>query len=552
MPEIVTRFAPSPTGYLHVGGARTALFCWLLARHHGGTFYLRIEDTDLARSTQSALDQVIEDLTWLGLNWDNSKNLMFQSKRVAVYDRIIDDLKGRGLAYDAWESPEELANMREQAMRAKRPFLYRRPSYTEDQLKRFADEGRKPVVRFAMPVKDYWFDDAVLGPRQGVDSRQVQDFVIRKADGMPTYHFAVVVDDAEMGITHVLRGQEHLLNTVNHIGLMEALGYERPTFAHLPVILKTDGSKMGKRDRDKAVRTAVQETIKAAMKEQPPGRFWNASKLAEAAGIEYDRLNQWLANDNSQLDPAEHDALMPHIGLSTADLPAISVHDFRKAGYLPEVLNNFLALLGWSSGTDRERYSMDELVKEFTLERVGRANAKFDYKKLMSFNTETLDAAPMDRLKAGMRDYLACNPASPLASADDAELETLLRMNAGFHFFAEADEKSRFFFTPDEHIEYDPKAVEKVLRKGEPSGLALLGELRQRLAGLAVWTVESLETATKALCEEKGVGLGKVAQPARVAVSGATVSPPIFDTLAYLGRERTLSRFDRCMGASAS
>lgn len=543
MPEIVTRFAPSPTGYLHVGGARTALFCWLLARHHGGTFYLRIEDTDLARSTQSAVDQVVEDLGWLGLNWDNSKNLMFQSKRVAVYDRIINDLKGRGLAYDAWESPEELANMREQAMRAKRPFLYRRPSYTEDQLKRFAEEGRKPVVRFAMPVKDYWFDDAVLGPRQGVDSRQVQDFVIRKADGMPTYHFAVVVDDAEMGITHVLRGQEHLLNTVNHIGLMEALGYERPTFAHLPVILKTDGSKMGKRDRDKAVRAAVVSKLAEGTSE---------AALATMAGVASARLSDWIVDEGKQLDPAEQDALIPHIGLSPADLPAISVHDFRKAGYLPEVLNNFLALLGWSSGTDRERYSMDELVKEFTLERVGRANAKFDYKKLMSFNTETLDAAPMDRLMAGMRDYLACNPASPLASADDAELETLLRMNAGFHVFAEADEKSRFFFTPDEQIEYDPKAVEKVLKKGEPSGLTLLGELRQRLAGLPDWTVESLETATKALCEEKGVGLGKVAQPARVAVSGGTVSPPIFDTLAYLGRERTLSRFDRCMGASAS
>ncbi len=543
MPEtIVTRFAPSPTGYLHVGGARTALFCWLLARHHGGKFYLRIEDTDLARSTQSAVDQVIEDLSWLGLNWDNADDLMFQSRRKAVYDRIIDDLKGRGLAYDAYESPEELANMREQAMRAKRPFLYPRPSYTAEQMKRFADEGRTPVVRFAMPVRDYWFEDAVLGPRQGVDSRQVQDFVIRKADGMPTYHFAVVVDDAEMGITHVLRGQEHLLNTVNHIGLMKALGYERPIFAHLPVILKTDGSKMGKRDRDKVIKEATQSVVKAR----------GVAALAAMSGVDKSLLARWLEDKNAQLDPSEHDALIPHINLFPTDLPAISVHDFRKAGYLPEVLNNFLALLGWSSGTDRERYSMQELVQEFTLERVGRANAKFDYKKLQAFNTETCDAAPPDRLLDGLKDYLACNPSSPLAGQDDATLSRQLEMNAGFHVFAEVDEKSRFFFLPDEAIEYDPKAIEKVLIKGQPSGLENLRALRDRLASLPDWTVQSLETATKALCEELGQGLGKVAQPARVAVSGGTVSPPIFDTLAFLGRERSLRRIDRCLASCAS
>ena len=195
---------------------------------------------------------------------------------------------------------------------------------------------------------------------------------------------------------------------------------------------------------------------------------------------------------------------------------------------------------------------LEEALGEKLFQRVGRANAKFDYKKLTAFNTETLDTAPMDRLMAGMKDYLACNPSSPLAGVDDAELETLLRMNAGFHVFAEADEKSRFFFTPDDEIEYDPRAVEKVLKKGEPSGLALLAELRQRLGGLAEWTVESLESATKALCAEKGVGLGKVAQPARVAVSGGSVSPPIFDTLAYLGRERTLKRMERCLAANAS
>ncbi len=258
MPDVVTRFAPSPTGYLHVGGARTALFNWLLARHAGGTFLLRIEDTDQARSTDAAVDGVLEDLRWLGLDWDNADDLMFQSKRTDIYNKLFDDLISRGLAYEAWESREELANQRAQAQAAKRPYLYPRPSYSEEQIAKFKEEGREPVLRFKMDeTKDYYFDDAVLGPKQGIDHRQVQDFVIRKADGMPTYHFAVVVDDNAMGITHVLRGQEHLLNTCQHIALMEALGYERPIFAHLPVILKTDGSKMGKRDRDKLIKEAV-------------------------------------------------------------------------------------------------------------------------------------------------------------------------------------------------------------------------------------------------------------------------------------------------------
>ncbi len=538
MPAIVTRFAPSPTGFLHVGGARTALFCWLLARHHhhdGGKFYLRIEDTDLARSTEQAVDAVLEDLTWLGLHWDNADDLMFQSKRVHIYNKHFDDLIARNLAYEAWESKEELDNQRQQAQRAKRPYLYKRTAYTDEQLKQFKDEGRVPVLRFAMQEKDYFFDDAVLGPKQGVDRMQVQDFVIRKADGMPTYHFAVVIDDQAMGITHVLRGQEHLLNTCQHIALMEALGYERPIFAHLPVILKTDGSKMGKRDRDKLVKEAA---ISSNL---------GAASLATQSGIDEATLTNWLADKNAQLDPTHQDALIPFVGLKPTDLPQISVHDFRKVGYLPETLNNFLALLGWSTGDDRERLTMDELVREFTLERVGRANAKFDYKKLQAFNTEAADAASPARLLLAMKDFLSLNPDSPLNAATDDQLSQLLTMSKGFHILAEVEEKSRFLFIDDAAIVYDDKAIDKVLRKGEPTGFDHLAALRDTLSALDSWSIESLETATKQLCEARNAGLGKVAQPARVAVSGGMVSPPIFDTLAFLGRESTLARFDRCL-----
>src|SRR5947209_8755190 len=251
--KVVTRFAPSPTGYLHVGGARTALFNWLLARHTGGKFLLRIEDTDLARSTEDATRQLLEDLRWLGLKWDNEQ-LVYQSERLDVYNKLIDDLISRGQAYEAWESSEELDAMRQQAQRAKRPFIYKRPTYTPDLLKRFKDEGRKPVIRFAMPVKEYRFHDITLGKDVVQSPYEVQDFVIRKGDGMPTYHFGVVVDDAEMGVTHVLRGLEHLLNTVNHIALQEALGYPRPIYAHLSVMLNPEtGEKLSKRDRDRRI-----------------------------------------------------------------------------------------------------------------------------------------------------------------------------------------------------------------------------------------------------------------------------------------------------------
>jgi glutamyl-tRNA synthetase len=537
MPDVVTRFAPSPTGYLHVGGARTALFNYLLARHHGGKYLLRIEDTDRARSTEAAVEGVLEDLRWLGLNHDNADDLMFQSSRVDIYNKIFDDLIARDVAYEAWESRDELDNQRKQAQAAKRPYMYRRPNYSDDQIRKYKDEGRQPVLRFKMdPARDYFFDDAVLGPKQGLPGSQAQDFVIRKADGMPTYHFAVVVDDNAMGITHVLRGQEHLLNTCQHIALMDVLGYDRPTFAHLPVILKTDGSKMGKRDRDKLIKDAFKQNQAAI-------------DTATSAGFEAEKLGEWLGSKSAQLDPAEHLQLLPHVGLAETDLPQISVDDFRRAGYLPEVLNNFLALLGWSTGDDREHLTMDELTAMFSLDRVGRANAKFDYKKLTNFNTIALGKASPERLLVGMKDWLSQNPGTPLDVATDEQLQNLLAMCEGFHVFAEVADKTRLFF--ERPTEYEPKSVEKHLRKGDPSGLDHLRAYRDVLSGIDDWNATKLEEATKQLCEERGVGLGKVAQPARLALAGGPVSPPIFDTFAFLGRDETLARIDACLASLA-
>jgi glutamyl/glutaminyl-tRNA synthetase len=536
--SIVTRFAPSPTGYLHVGGARTALFCWLLARHSGGKFLLRIEDTDLARSTEQAVSQLIDDLKWLGLHWDNAE-LVFQSKRLHVYNAIIDDLMSRNLAYKAYETAEELDSQRKQAERAKRQYRYRRPQLTEEQIRKFEAEGRPHVVRLAMAVKEYRFDDAVLGPNQGVGPGEVQDFVIRKSDGMPTYHLGVVVDDAEAGVTHVLRGQEHLLNTVNHIALQEALGYQRPIYAHLPVILNIDGSKMSKRDRDKKIREAAGNWMR--------GRGKSAADLAAASGVE--RVGWWLEDDVRQLELDEQLRVTELLGLSRADLPEILIHDFRANGYLPETLLNFLALLGWSPGGDRERMTTDEMVQLFSLEQVGKSNAKFNRDKLRAFSTEAFAAASPERLVAAMRDYLAVNSDSALNKASDRELARIMRMNAGFHVLREVDEKSGFLLSPDESITVRPEAAEKVLLKNDRQGLEALKTARTILAAASDWSAHTLEAAIKAHCESTSppLALGKIAQPIRVAVSGTTISPPIFETLEFLGKERTLTRIDRCL-----
>jgi glutamyl-tRNA synthetase len=500
---------------------------------------LRIEDTDLARSTEQAVHQLVDDLKWLGLNWDNTE-LVFQSKRLDIYNRIIDDLITRGLAYKAYETAEELDQLRSAAEKAKRNYLYRRPQFTGEQIAQYERENRPHVVRFAMPVKDYHFDDAVLGPNQGVAANQIQDFVIRKSDGMPTYHFAVVVDDAEMGITHVLRGQEHLLNTVNHIALQEALGYKRPIYAHLPVILAAEsGAKLSKRARDQKIRQRAHEWIKSAKQ--------STAELSTSCGLSPDRLEEWLKNDKKQLDLSEQPKVMSIIGLKESDLPEIMVHDFRKSGYLPEVLNNFLALLGWNPGGDREHLSMAELTELFTLDGVGKANAKFNREKLLAFNTEACAAASSDRLLSAFKDFLAANPDSRLNSADDAALRQLLSMKAGFRVLREVEEKSRFLFLRNYQIVYEPAAVEKVLKKNNAEGLAVLRDLRGLLTAAPDWSAATLESTVTAYATEKQLKLNNIAQPLRVALSGGTISPPIFQSLEFLGKPNTLARIERCL-----
>jgi glutamyl-tRNA synthetase len=243
---------------------------------------------------------------------------------------------------------------------------------------------------------------------------------------------------------------------------------------------------------------------------------------------------------------------MPVIGLSKGDLPEILVHDFRENGYLPEVLLNFFALLGWNPGGDRERMSMEELTSLFSLEGVGKANARFNREKLLAFNTEAAATLPPSRLVAAFKEYLRANSDSPLASASDEQLRRLIEMKKGFRTFREVDEPARFFFVADDQVQFDPAAVEKVLKKQDNEGLRVLRELRPLLAGVEDWTHASLEAAIKNFCEQKQLGLGKVAQPIRVAISGSTISPPIFESLEFLGKKSALSRMDRCITTASA
>jgi len=486
------RFAPSPTGYLHIGGARTVLFNWLVARKAGGCMVLRIEDTDQTRHVEDSVQKILDDLRWLGLSWDEGPEAggdygpYFQSQRLDIYNRYMQQLLEAGHAYYAMETPQELDRMRATAQKEHGGFRYPRPDPlpTIEQGQQAKREGKPVVVRCKMPDEDITVHDSILGDVT-LAADQFEDFIIQKSDGYPTYHFACVVDDALMKITHVLRGQEHMMNSHKHVALQRALGFPTPVYGHMPVIFNLDGSKMSKRDKEKAIKAS----------------------------------------------------LTP---------PEIEVHDFRAAGFLPEAILNFIALLGWSTGNDREAYTIDELTQTFSIERIGKTNAKFDRAKLLSFNTNWAARLPEHVLLERLKDYAAINEL-PMCSASDALLTRLLQACAGFRTFADLQKKIGFLFVEDETIEYDPKAVKKVLAKNENAGFTMLGKTQAMLEALADWTSPSIEALVKKLCESWDTKMGNIAQPIRVAVSGSTVSPSIGETLELLGKDRTLNRIRKCL-----
>jgi glutamyl/glutaminyl-tRNA synthetase len=556
---VVTRFAPSPTGHLHVGGARTALFCWALAKRLGGRFLLRVEDTDRKRSSEAAAEGILRDLAWLGIGWDDGPELeagpehgglmlggdsrgvgpYLQSQRAEIYHRVFDTMLSSGLAYPAFESEDELTAMRDAAVEAKETFRYRRGhDYDHDRALERIAAGEPHVLRFNMPTDPVTVRDEVLGDIEFTEDH-TDDFVIRKRDGMPTYHLAVVVDDELMGVTHVVRGQEHLQNTPRHVALQQALGYRVPVYAHLPLIFNPDGSKMSKRDKDKAARAAC----KGAKLSEPP-----------TDAISGERFAAWMKDKKSQLESGELLALADTL---TLDLPEIEVEDFRRSGYLPAALCNYLALLGWNpgekteDGKNLERFDQAFLAEKFGLERVGKSPSKFDRDKLLAFNQDAVAAMDSAEFESAWRAWLS-----------EFEPEALERLGERFGVLAQAVqpraktfrqalEPAAFAIVEDDAYAFDDNAVAKALHKGEPTGLAVLGDLRKMLEGLSEFSVASIESAIQSFCEQREMGMGKAAQPLRVAVTGNTVSPGLGETLASLGRDSVLARIDRCLSECA-
>jgi len=366
---------------------------------------------------------------------------------------------------------------------------------------------------------------------------QVDDFVIVKSNGWPTYHFAVVVDDAAMGITHVLRAQEHLVNTPRHVLLQRALGYPVPAYAHLPLVFNIDGSKMSKRDKHRVVREAAGERMRQ--------KRWGLEEMVRIADSDPDTLKRWLDGKvDAELDMGRLGRLADAAGV---DVPEIDVHDFRASGYLPEALANFLALIGWSPGDDREKMTLAEMTAAFSLDRINKTAGKFDREKLLAMNTDWAAGLPPERLLEAFQDWTRVS-GSPLDALDDVTAARVLEACRGFRTFRDLEHKAGILFAEDNEVTYDAKAVKKFLEKREGRGWSVLERLLPELESLEPWSAEAVEGLFAEFCEREDVKLGEVAQPVRVAVAGRAVSPGIGDTLVLLGREKTLRRIRTCLG----
>lgn len=579
---VVTRFAPSPTGHLHIGGARTALFCWAFAKSLGGKFMIRIEDTDAARSSLESARGILSDLAWLGIDNDlgpflnpdgsvgehdwpppNPSNpqpqvgTFFQARRVAIYNQYIERLVKAGRAYPAFETNEETEAQRKAAVAAKQTYRYPRPAdvtfgqYSDAMAARWAraqgtgGAGERHVIRFAAPHEEIVVHDQVLGDVK-IAAGELDDFVIRKADGFPTYHFAVVVDDELMGVTHVLRAQEHLANTPRHVALQKALGFKSPVYGHMPVIANMDGSKMSKRDKAKAARKAAKDAIA-----KDPAI--TAATIAAGSGVAEAAVAQFLAAESDAVDVAE--AIARHFRVA---LPEIEVWDFRRNGYLPEAINNFVSLLGWNpgmktaDGKDLEKFDTAFLCKHFGVDRIGKTNSKFDRNKLLSFNADAIaqmsDDQFADRWIAWMKEHEP-EAAAKIGTLPREQLLVLAKaLKPRAKTLRDALKPAAFVMTGDAEYPFDQAAIEKALLANTRSGRALLAEFRPRLDAIDAWTPEPITACIDAFAKEKGMpNPGGIAQPLRVALTGTTVSPGLGETMAVLGKASSLARIDRCL-----
>ncbi len=461
MPTTVTRFPPSPTGYLHIGGARTALFSWLHARQRGGRFLLRIEDTDRQRSTDTSVRAILDSMAWLELDYDEEP--VFQSRRMDRYRQVIDRLLTSGWAYRCYCTKQDLEHMRKQ-QRARGE----KPKYNgRCRVGQAPPTDAASVVRFKNPREGTVIVDDLIKGKIIIDNRELDDLIIARSDSTPTYNLTVVVDDMDMGITHVIRGDDHINNTPRQINILKALGADLPIYAHVPMILGEDGKRMSKRHG------------------------------------------------------------------------AVSVMQYREDGYLPHALLNYLIRLGWAHG-DQEKFSRDQMLDMFDIRQVQRGAAVFSPEKLQWLNYEYIKAAAPAELLRHAREHFEH---AGIDIEREEGVEGAVRLNQDrSKTLKELVERSLLFFRPPDH--YDPKAANKHFTGGAAQ---ILTELIDAFRDIDPWSAEHIHDCLHRIAERHGLGLGKIAQPVRVAVAGVAVSPPIDETLALLGKMQTLDRIQAAL-----
>mgnify|MGYP000846040556 FL=1 len=481
MGSVRVRFAPSPTGYLHIGGARTALFNWLFARHNDGKMVLRIEDTDQGRLKEDSVSQIISSLKWLGISWDEGPETggdygpYFQSERLDKYTKECERLMAEGKAYYCFCTSEELEADKEADRKARRPHRYsgRCRNLTDKQIEKYKAEGRKPVVRFKMPEGSTVVKDIVRGDVT-FDNNLMDDFVIMKSNGIPTYNFAVVVDDHSMGMTHVIRGEEHLPNTPKQVLLYDALGYETPKFAHVPMILAPDKSKLSKRHG------------------------------------------------------------------------ATSVEEFRDKGFLPEAIVNYLILLGWSPEGNTEIITLEDAAEQFSLKRVNKSSAIYDVTKLTWINGVYMRELPLEDVVGYALPFYINEGLIP-EDYTEQDLEKVKsvadKVREREKTLVDLAKASSYFFKFD--YGYEEKGVKKFFKKEGAADVLKSG--LKALSSLDEFTAENAEKAYRGLIAESGIKSSKLFHPTRLALSGRTIGPGLFDIMILLGKEETLKRMEKAI-----
>ena len=461
MTKVRTRFAPSPTGDLHIGGARTALFNWLLARHSQGVFILRIEDTDVARSTQESIQVILDAMTWLGMDWDEGP--FYQTQRISLYREAAEKLLKKGKAYRCYCTPEELGTKREAALKAGM-----KPKYDRTCLGRKSFPSERPsAIRFLSPEEGKTVVEDLIQGRVEFDNTELDDLIIFRSDGLPTYNFSVVVDDATMGITHVIRGNDHLNNTPRQIQIYQALGYPIPKFGHVPMILGPDKKKLSKRHG------------------------------------------------------------------------AQSVMEYKKMGYLPQAVVNYLVRLGWSYG-DQEEFTREELIEKFSLEAVGRSAAAINPGKLDWLNSQYIKKIELEELVQRVRPFIEAKGYSNIAS--DLLRKAILSLRERVKTLVEMAGLSEFYFC--EEIVYDEKAAGKFLNQ---EITPMLEQVVTSLSKESTLEKENVHRLIQQLAETRREPLVKIAQPIRVALTGRTVSPPIDEVIEVLGKGEVIRRLHKAI-----